>query len=162
VAVTSSQRGSSLILSLVVVLVISVIGVAMIRFASLELAGATAGRQHQELVACAEAGRNLLLSQFKLLGTPPPLIQPLNVALDGRTQVKGGHYDDANVNVIQVTPLDIRSPGPSRPSSINWRIRSSSLGGTPYKVVVHCQVGGDGTPASGRQLEVEYGLRFGL
>jgi hypothetical protein len=30
------------------------------------------------------------------------------------------------------------------------------------KVVVHCQDHGDGTPTSGRQLEVEFGVRYGL
>jgi hypothetical protein len=155
-----SQRGSSLILSLVVVMVISVIGVAMIRYASLELAGATAGRQQQELVACAEAGRQTLLSQFKLLGAPITEVQPLNVNLDGRTRVVAGHYDSANV--VQVSPLPAWTAGPTRPSTANWRIRTDSLGGTPYKVVVHCQVAGDGSPGSGRQLEVEYGVRFGL
>jgi len=155
-----SQRGSSLILSLVVVMVISVIGVAMIRYASLELAGATAGRKQQELVACAEAGRQVLMSKFKLLGAPVADVAALNVNLDGRTRVLGGHYD--SVNVVQVSPLPAWTAGPTRPSTANWRIRTDSLGGAPIKVVVHCQVAGDGTAGSGRQLEVEYGVRFGL
>jgi len=36
-------------------------------------------------------------------------------------------------------------------------------GGKPLKVVVHCQQGGvGGDPTTGRQLDVEFGIRFGL
>lgn len=155
-----SQRGSSILLAMIIVLVVSAVGVAMIRYASVELAGSSAGRKQQELVACAEAGRKMLLSQFKLVGTPVVDLTPLNVALDSRTRLAGGHYD--GVSVVQVSRMPGWTAGPSRPSTLNWRISTESLGGSPYKVVVHCQVGGDGTPGSGRQLEVEYGIRFGL
>ena len=155
-----SQRGGTLIFSLIVVLAVTAIGVAMIRFASLELSAATAGRKHQELVSCADAGRKLLLSQFKLLGAPVTQISALNANLDDRTIASAGHYD--GVNVVQVSPLPGWTAGPTKPSTANWRIRTESLGGNPYKVVVHCQVAGDGTPTSGRQLEVEFGVRFGL
>jgi hypothetical protein len=155
-----SQRGSTLLFTLIVTLAVVAIGAAMIRYSSLDLSAATAGRKHQELVSCAEAGRKVLLSKFKLLGAPVVQIQALNVALDTRTQVVGGHYD--RVNVVQVSELPAWTAGPTKPSTANWRIQATTLGGTPYKVVVHCQVGGDGTATSGRQLEVEFGVRFGL
>jgi hypothetical protein len=155
-----SQRGSALLFSLIVTLAVTVVAVAMIRFASLELAASTAGRKQQELVACADAGRKLLLSQFKLLGTPVAQVQPLNATLDRRTQALAGHYD--NVNVVQVSQLPGWTAGPTKPSTANWRIRTDAMGGAPYKVVVHCQVDGDGSAGSGRQLEVEFGVRFGL
>lgn len=155
-----SQRGSALILSLVVVLTVAVIGVAMINYASREVAGSTAGRKRQELVACAEAGRQLLLSQFKAVGAPVTSIQALGLPLDDNTMVRGGHYD--GVNVVQVSKLPAWTAGRTRPSSINWRIRTGELSGAPYKVVVHCQTSGDGTQSSGRQLEIEFGVRFGL
>jgi hypothetical protein len=155
-----SQRGSALLFTLLVIAAVLAVAVAMIRYSSLELSAATAGRKQQELVSCAEAGRALLLSKFKLLGAPVTEIQPLNVALDSRTQLRAGHYD--GTSVVQVSPLPAWAAGPARPSTGNWRIQAESLGGTPYKVVVHCQVAGDGSPTSGRQLEVEFGIRFGL
>ncbi|GEJ55662.1 hypothetical protein [Anaeromyxobacter diazotrophicus] len=155
-----SQHGSALLFTLLVMTAILAVAVAMIRYSALELSASTAGRKQQELVACAEAGRTLLLSKFKLLGAPVTEVLPLNVALDSRTQLAAGHYDGASV--VQVSPLPAWAAGPTKPSTANWRIQAQSLGGTPYKVVVHCQVGGDGTPTSGRQLEVEFGIRFGL
>jgi len=38
----------------------------------------------------------------------------------------------------------------------------SSFGGSPTRIVVHCIDGGDGTPMSGRQLEVEFAANLGL
>jgi type II secretory pathway pseudopilin PulG len=159
-----SQRGSALLLSVVVVLVVAVVGVAVIRFASGEVAGAAAGSRHQALVACAEAGRQMLVSQFKAIGADVTSIEALNVPLDAGTRLRGGHFDStgAGAQVAQVTRLPGAAFGPPRPSSANWRITGRGTGGQPYKVVVHCQTGGDGTPTSGRQLEVEFGVRFGL
>src|ERR671926_139355 len=119
-----SQRGSALLLVYVVVLVLALVAVGLIRFASREVAGATAGEKQQALVSCAEAGRQLLLSQFHALGMPP-------------------------------TSLQAFRPN-RRVSGIGNRIGLWGAGGRPMKVVVHCQQGGDGTAASGRQLEVEF------
>jgi type II secretory pathway pseudopilin PulG len=163
-----SQRGSGLLLAMIVVLVITVIAVGVVRFSSRELAGAYAGRHQDALVACAEAGRQLLLSQFRALGVQPVALTALNVPLDnpatGQTRVLGGHYD-SNVQVQQVSILPDGTFGPD-PNSVqdrSNRIFVTRLGsGSPYKVMVHCQDRGDGTMNSGRQLEVEFGVRFGL
>ncbi len=167
------QRGSALLMAVIVVLVITVLGVGIIRFASREVAGSTAGARHQALVACAEAGRRLLTSQFHAVGLPPTSLQPLNVALDtggapgpGSTAAVGGHINDdpaVNVQVNQVTFLPDNSFGPSsRVRDLSNVISLTGQGGRPLKVVVHCQDHGDGTPTSGRQLEVEFGVRFGI
>jgi hypothetical protein len=162
-----SQRGSGLLLAIIVVLVITLVAVGVIRFSARELSGAYAGRRQDALVACAEAGRQLLQSRFRALGAAPTQIAALNVTLDsssGRsTQVLAGHYD-GTVQVEQVVALPDGSMGPN-PFSMQDRSNAirgtggSGFGGTPYKVVVHCQ---DGTDAFSRQLEVEYTVRFGL
>jgi len=166
-----SQRGSGMMVAFIIVLVMSLVAVGVIRFSSRELSGAYAGRKQDALTACAEAGRQLLLSRFRAIGTSPPQLQALNVALDGpagTTRVLGGHVDTANVQIAQVVALPAGSMGQS-PLSMSDRTNKilgtggTDFGsGTAYKVVVHCQDHGDGTPTSGRQLEVEFGLRFGL
>lgn len=163
-----SQRGGALLLSMLTVLIVSAVAVAMIRFSSRELAGATAARQNEALVACAEAGRQLLLSQFRSIGIAPTSLQALNVSLDGtagRTRAVGGHVD-TNVQVQQVSVLPTATFGVQRNSVrdlSNIVTGAGQLGGTPYRIVVHCQDGGTaGDQTSGRQLEVEFGLRFGL
>ncbi len=160
-----SQRGSGLLLAILVVFVITIVAVGVIRFSSRELSGAFAGRRQDAVVACAEAGRQLLLAKFRAFGISPVQLTAVNVALDpaGATRLLGGHYD-ANVQQITVLP-----PGAFGPSPFGMQDRSnvirgigSDFAGTSYRVVVHCQDRGDGTLTSGRQLEVEFGVRFGL
>jgi hypothetical protein len=156
------DRGSALLTAVIVVLVVTIIGVAIISFASREIAGATAGAQRQGLVSCAESARQLLLSRFHAVGLVPTALDPLNVTLDGtsgRTAAVGGHVDQTGtaVQVSQVQFLPDNSFGPtSRTRDITNTISLIGQGGKPLRVIVHCVDGG------GRQLEVEFGVRFGL
>ncbi|HEY7726473.1 MAG TPA: hypothetical protein VH880_14145 [Anaeromyxobacteraceae bacterium] len=167
----SAQRGSALLMSVIVVLVITVIGVGIIRFASREVSGATAGARHESLVACADAGRRLLLSRFHALGVAPSAIEALNVTLDSttsaaRTRVIGGHIDSFDPNTVKVTQVTDLPPNAFGPTvavrDLTNVVFKTGGGGKPMKVVVHCQDAGDGTATGGRQLEVEFGVRFGF
>jgi hypothetical protein len=159
-----SQRGSALVLSALVVLVIAVIGVAVIRFASREVAGATAARRHQAIVACADAGRTAILAQFKALGTSPVALEALNLPLSATHQARGGHFGEATaeVKVSQVAYLPEAAFGPDRGvvQDITNRVVGTGGGGRPVKVVVRCVQ--QGLAGSDRELEVEFGLRFGI
>ncbi len=165
-----APRGSALLMSVIVVLVISVIAVGIIRFASREVAGSTAGARYGALVACADAGRRLMLSQFHAVGLAPTSLSPLNRALDSslpgaQTLVVGGHVDEpaSSVQVNQVVFLPDNAFGPSnRVRDLSNVISLAGQGGKPIKVMVHCIDHGDGTPTGGRQLEVEFGVRFGI
>ncbi len=168
---STSQRGAALYLAILVTAAITVIAVAMIRLSSRELAGAQAARKSSALVACSEAGRQLLMSQFRSLTVAPASLQLLNVGLDatntssGTTRVVGGHVDEA-VQVKQVTVLPGTTYGVN-PNAIrdlsNIIAGAAQLGGTPYRILVHCQYGGSATdPTSGQQLEVEFGVKFGM
>jgi len=160
-----SQRGSALVMSVLVVLIIAIIGVAVIRFASREVAGATASRKTQALVACADAGRQVIVSQFKALGISPVSLTALNMPFDATTSAIGGHYGELGVQVTQVVNLPGTSfgPDPGVVQDVSNRVMVTGGGGKPLKVVVHCQQGGiGGDPTTGRQLEVEFGIRFGI
>ena len=173
----STQRGSALILAMIVVMVVAVIGVGMVRYGAREVAGAAAGARHQSLAACADAARELLLSRFHALGASPTSLQAINVPMDGpaasaSTWAIGGHVDitgtitgpTGQVQVTQVVLLPDAAFGPSnRARDLSNVISVAGQGGRPLKVVVHCQDHGSTTdPTSGRQLEVEFGVRFGL
>ncbi len=167
-----SQRGSALLMAMIVVLVITVIGVAMIRLSSRELAGATAARQADALVACAEAGRQALMNQFRSIGAAPTSITALNVPLDkttgGRVSAAGGHVDEAlaSVQVDQVKLLPAGAFGVSRGAVADLTNVIGGVGslgsGQPYRVVVRCLDGAAGDGTGGRQVEVEFGVQFGL
>jgi hypothetical protein len=167
-----SARGSALLLAMVVVLVVAVIGVAVIRMSSRELAGATAARQTDALVACAEAGRQVLMNQFRSIGTPPTSITALNVPLDattgGRIAAAGGHVDEAvaSVQVDQVKLLPAGTFGTSRGAIADLTNIIGGVGalgnGNPYRVLVRCLDGAAADGTGGRQVEVEFGVQFGI
>jgi hypothetical protein len=150
-----------MLLAIMVVLIVTVIAVGVVRYTSREVAGATAGRQGRALVACAEAGRQLLLSQFRSVGTIPTELEALNVPLDdgGTAAVVGGHIEETDIQVAQVTMLPLGTFGSERKNTRDiTNIANpalSQLGGKPYRIMVHCV-------DHGRQLEVEFGVRFGL
>ncbi len=164
---TSPARGSALLVAIIVVLVLTVIGLAMLRFTRRETAGAFAGEHRAALAACADAARLQLLGQFHALGFElgENQIQPLDTTLGttgngGLTTALGGHYDSppAGIVVEQVSYLPDQAAGPG--SSARDLTGISSLigqGGRPLKIVVMCKDGVDG-----RELEVEFGIRFGL
>lgn len=159
-------RGSALIVAVIVVLVMSVLAVGMIRYASAEVAGAQGGAKREALLQCSEAARTLLLSKLHYLGLNPNAIEALDAPLDGTggtMRALGGHIDTVNVSIGQITMLPDKSIGAlAAPSEIGNMVPLTKIGGTPYRVVVHCQLNGDGTATSGQQLELEYALRFGL
>jgi len=160
-------RGSALVISVVVVLILSVLAVALIRYASAEVSGAQGGARRAAVVQCAEAARQLLLSKFHAIGVDPTQILALNMPLDGpggQTLALGGHIDSTPPNgaigatVGQVAVLPPTAVGPTMlPSSIGQGGSPSGSGPKTYKVVVHCQ---DGTIGGGRQLEVEFAVHL--
>src|SRR3990172_168282 len=89
-----SERGNVLLMSVIVILAITVIGLAVVRYSSREVSAAIAGRKEAAVTACAEAARSLLMSQWKLLSAHGTSVAPLNVTLDtaSQTQIQGGHY----------------------------------------------------------------------
>jgi hypothetical protein len=161
-----TERGSALIMAVIVVLVITVIAVGVINFASREVAGAYGGARRQALVACAESARQLISSRFHAVGMNPTAIQALNVDLDGagNTRAVGGHVDDTNVQINQVVVLPDRAFGPSQMTRDLTNVigGASNSNGQPLRVMVHCVDHGDASGAGGRQLEIEFGVRFGL
>lgn len=166
-------RGSALMVAVVVVLVLSVLGVGLVRLATSETAGALAGARREALAQCADAARQLLMSKFHTLGMNPLRIAALNVPLDGtggRTRAVGGHIDSTpgpgtlGVDIGQVTYLPDNATGQQKwPDETNKIVVLGGAGGRPMKVTVHCKDhGDDADPTSGRQLEIEFGVVFGL
>lgn len=151
-----SQRGSGMLLAIIVVLVITVIGVGVLRFASRELAGADAGRKHEALVQCADAGRQLLLAQFRATGVSPTELTAIDVPLDpgGYTVARGGHMGGTVDQVTLLNPGDIGIETTGDITNIANPLLAAK-GGKPYRVVVHCN-------DHGRELEVEFLVRFGI
>jgi hypothetical protein len=165
------ERGSALVIATIVVLIIAVIGVGMVRFTQRETAGALAGQRADAVSACAAAAERLLESRFHVLGVAPTDLTVLNVRLDGvggRQVALGGHIGAdptqalATIKQVEQLPSGSVVRRNTMSDETNWTSNMSREGGQALKVTVHCQEGDTSTPTSGRQLEIEYGVNFGL
>jgi Tfp pilus assembly protein PilX len=166
------QRGSALIIAIIVMLIIAVIGVGLLRFTQRSVAFAVGGPRHKAVVSCAQSARALIESKFHLLGRDPTEVQVLNERLDGpqgRMRAMGGHIDSdptqplVVVKQVEVLPTNAVSNIDTGTGDLTNIIGGlNAVGGRPLKVTVHCQEGDSTSFTSGRQVEIEYGIRFGL
>jgi hypothetical protein len=160
------------VIAIVAVLVIAVIGVGLLRFTQRSVGFASGGPRHKALVQCVEAGRALIESRFHILGIAPTDIAVLNERLDGpqgRLRALGGHVDaDPALPLATIRQVE-RIPDAAMPRAeigsgdLTNIIAGVNVGsGQALKVTVHCQEGDTSSPTSGRQMEIEYGVQFGL
>lgn len=165
------ERGSTLVIAVIVVLIMAVIGVGMVRFTQRETAGALAGQRTDAVAACASAAQQLLLSRFHLLGVQPTDLTVLNVTLDGVTgslRALGGHIGSdptqplTTIKQVEALPSTAQVQKNAMSDATNFASSLGREGGQPLKVTVHCQAGDLSSPTSGRQLEIEFGVNFGL
>lgn len=166
-----SERGSTLVVAVVIVLVIAVVGVGMVRFTHRQVASATAGMRTDTVAACVEAGRKLLLSRFHAFGTSPTDLEVLDARIDGpngRMRVMGGHLDadpahlDAAAPQVEIRPDLVHRKGGGNLSNRIVGAGGYMTGGRPYRAVVHCQEGDLSGLDTGRQIEIEFAVNFGL
>ncbi len=152
-----APRGSALLVVVIVLIVLSVLGVGMLRYGYREVVGATSASREQALVACTQAARQLLASRLSVLGQDPTLTAPLEVDLGARLRTAAGHYGDTNVAVSQIRALPPTTVGPVVAArDITNVIARTPITKQPYKAAVRC------VHANGTELELEVGFRFGL
>jgi hypothetical protein len=142
-----------LLFVVIMLAVLAVVGLAVITQANSEADGSSAKRQYDRSVACADAAREMLNSQFRLYGSSPTSLT-LNTALDNK-QMSSGHYD--NLAVTSVIPVTGSNSGSMGVSDMSNRIVRSSLGGQLFRMTVVCSSAGNA-----RQSEIEFVVKFGL
>lgn len=169
------ERGSVLLLVVVLLAVLSLLAVAAISFSRSELGAIKNERSGDELVACADAGRQYMVSRFNLLESVPSNLEPVNVNLNADLSnpavancpgganvpedarcMRSGHLGE--MAVAGITLVNSGAGGSNRNvSESSNTIDGNMLGsGKPYKLIVHC------LDESGRGTEVEFVVRFGL
>lgn len=165
----SSTRGSALLIAIIVMAALLAIGAGLLRFTARGVAGASGGQRREALVSCAEAARALLESKFHALGTSPSAIEALNVELDGsggRLRARGGHIGSS----LSVTLDELKQVEELPPNAIGVQHTAFDLSNRivevttipAYRVMAHCQEGDTSSDTGGRQMEVEFLVRFGL
>ena len=165
-----SPRGSSLMLVVVMLAIVSLLAASVLTFSQRELGAARNERSGDELLACADAGRQYILSRFNLLQSTPVDLSPVNVRLDkpgdvacppgtpppeGGRCLRSGHMGQVSVTGIVAAPSQTGGPRRSLRDLSNT-VAKSQLGGVPYLLTVHCE------DSRGRQSEVEFLVRFGI
>ncbi|ATB31141.1 hypothetical protein [Melittangium boletus] len=164
------RRGSVLLLVVVLLAVISLLAAAAVSFSHSELGAARNERSGDELLACADAGRQYMLSRFNLLDGNPVELTAVNVDLnaagtancpetpgvpkDARC-VRSGHL--GQMSVSGVTAVASNAGGSSSEAKdISNGVGGNTFGGKPHKITVHC------LDENGRGTEVEFVVKFGL
>ncbi len=151
-----TPRGSSLLPALIIISILSVVVVGIVRLGSTENDAVGAKRRFDHSIACADAARDLLMSQFHTYGMSPTQVT-LSQAVGDQT-MSTGHYD--SLNVTSVVAATGYAAGVGGTSDISNRIARAGLGGQVYRMTVVCSRTGIG--AATQQSEVEFVVRFGL
>lgn len=148
------DRGSALLVSIILMLVLAIVGLALVNRTTAEMEAVGAKRHHDLSVGCADAARQLLYSQFRLFGKAPQTLSLQQVVGD-RTLLTG-HYD-VTTKITSVQPLAQGNQVVSIRDIAN-RNTSAATGGAPYRMSVVCS---DKNQPS-RQVEIEFLLSFGI
>jgi Tfp pilus assembly protein PilX len=155
----AKHRGSTLILVVVLLAVLSVIGVAAVSLGSQERINASAKGRRDAMAACASAARMALWAELARYGASYlTSTSPVGeiVLADGTTLAAPAHYRDAHTDglpVVQIvrTHRIVRSLAAKTVDLTNrMDAPQSQLGGTAYTVVARCR------DARQREQEVEF------
>ena len=149
------DRGSALIISMILMVVLAVVGLALVKRTSREVDAVASKRHWDRAMSCAEGSRQMLLSQFRAYGVNRAGLQLSRVV--GDQTYASGHYD--NFNVASVGEAG-GTPGGIVGSDAANRItkRSGGLGGKGYRFTVICS----DSAGSTHQQEVEFLVNFGF
>jgi Tfp pilus assembly protein PilX len=152
-----SARGAALIIAMVLVAVLAVVALALVRRTNNEMDAIGGKRNYDRSVSCAEAGRQMLLSQFRVFG-----IDPTSIVLNthaGNLNVSTGHYDNFAIQTVQAVGKAAGAGVNGTAAALDAanRLSATGLGGTVYRFNVVCA-----DSNSDHQSEVEFEVRFGL
>ncbi len=151
----SQDRGSALIIALLLMVIFAVIGVALVTRTSREVDAVASKRHWDRSMSCAEGARQMLFSQFRSYGVNLTGLQLAQTV--GDQQYASGHYDSFNVSSVGEAA---GTPGGGVGSDAANRItrRSGGLGGKGYRFTVVCRDASQPT----HQQEVEFLVNFGF
>ncbi|OJH42136.1 hypothetical protein BON30_02655 [Cystobacter ferrugineus] len=162
-----------LLLVVVLLAVLSLLAAAAMSFSRSELGAVKNERSGDELLACADAGRQYMLARFDVTTGSPMELKAVNVNLNADiTKADVNCPESANVpadakcmrsghlgqmSVTGVTKVESNAGGSlSDMRDTGNMVGAPMLGGVPHKVTVHC------LDENGRGTEVEFVVKFGV
>jgi Tfp pilus assembly protein PilX len=172
------QRGSALIIAMIAISVLMILVVAAIQFTGVNKEASQAKLRGDELAACAENAKRMLMSQLndptKPIGDVVAVYAdggtsgsnagnftvPNEVAIADRTNLTAGHYSntETGTSVATIIPLGSSVLGESTRNARDMSNVSAryNFGGTPYRVTMRCR------DSAGREAEVEFVIKYGI
>lgn len=158
------QRGSALIIAMIAISVLMVLVVAAIQFTGTNREGAVAKLHADELAACQQNAKRLLISQLNsptttLTGSSFSFALLDRSAVSERTSAQTGHYAETDGGYGSITAVSGSAIAVSSRAArdlSNSAPASAGLGGVPYRVVMKCRDRG------GREAEVEFVFKYGI
>ncbi|WP_242339442.1 MULTISPECIES: pilus assembly PilX N-terminal domain-containing protein [unclassified Anaeromyxobacter] len=162
----AAPRGSTLVIALIMLAVLSVIGAAAVLLSSQERRNASAMSRVDQLTACAQAARAKIWAEIarygpRYLSSDDLLTTPLEISGIGKLQAPAhyGSTEAMKVNEVVLAVEKAVSDGAPTPV-VDLTNRTASpdalTSGRAYRVVARC------TDAQNRELEVEFAMRFAL
>ena len=154
------DRGSALIIAMILMVALAVVGVAIVNRTTREVDAVASKRHWDKAMSCAEGARQMLLSQFRAYGVD--ITQLTLQKTVGDQQYATGHYDTFNVQ--SVSPAQ-GSPGGVVGGDAANRITKGGkgLGQKAFRFTVVCaDTATLTTGQSTHQQEVEFLVNFGF
>lgn len=153
---TPAPRGSTLLLAMILLLVLSVIGVAAVSLGSAERAGAGVKTQRDALVACAQAAHAVIWGQMGRAGSNyfRSASTVSDITLPDGTKFRAGHYDEAStiINVTGARAIPCKANNTEEFLDLTNRDTFFSLAGDCFLAYARC------VDKQGRELEIEFGV----
>jgi hypothetical protein len=153
-------RGSALAVAMIVLGVLTVIGVAAVSLSTQERTNAAAYGKLDAVQACANAAQGKIWKELGIHGT---MLAASDVAITSITLVDGtiltapAHYDTPLTATIKsVSSTDSKAGAKKRDKNLTNKGRENFSRDAVNFFVVHCK------DASGRELEIEIGIKFAL
>jgi cytoskeletal protein RodZ len=101
--VPSYSRGSALIMSMIVVVLITVLVAGAISFTGTERSASQLQAQADQMSACVQAARNLFLSRMRMLPATSAETVSFDEVLNGESSVATAHFTGAPTNPALAT-----------------------------------------------------------
>lgn len=158
----TSRRGSTLLIAMILLTVLTVAGLAAVSLASRERDSAYAQSRYQKLVECASAAQAMIWAQLARYGTSY-IGSSLPVGVvnlpDGTQLAAPLHYgQDASVSLASIAYVVPSGGGGQGAADVDCtnKLCGQQNSGNPVLIVARC------TDPHGRQFEVELSFAFAL
>ncbi len=161
--VRSRQSGSTLLLSMILLVIVTILGVAVINATSRDRESAFSKSKYDRVVACARAAQAKIWAEIAVYGpgylTGTQGVSAISLA-DGTTIAAPSHYDTPTDLSVQIRNVTQSIPDGAGGAQLPRATNLSNSGGATVAVPQATRLVAVCTDRFGRSFEVELAVRF--